>query len=124
MYCSNCGKYNVDGVKECKYCGCGVLTKKPTKLPEEEKFVPFNYSNKKTTKSKTYYYLGSSKTGLGFLAGIFLGFMGLVIGLLYYPYESIERDTFVSGWLVAFWISVIIAVIAFAIGLITILSIY
>ena len=28
MFCSNCGKYNPDYVKECKYCGCGVLVEK------------------------------------------------------------------------------------------------
>ena len=41
---------------------------------------------------------------------IFLGLIGLVIGLLIYV-DGDERSTFISGWLKGLWISIGIAVV-------------
>ena len=87
MYCPKCGEQIDDEAVVCPKCGCetGVKTKK-------------NSTD------------GESKTGAGFLMGLFLGIIGLIIGICIYPSESKERKTFVDGWITSFIISIIIGV--------------
>lgn len=92
MYCKNCGKYNVGNVEQCKYCGCMDLTHNPP------------YKNRNSS------YQANSKKNIGILMSIFLGLIGLVIGLLIYV-DGDERSTFISGWLKGLWISIGIAVV-------------
>ena len=101
MFCKRCGKYNPDTVSECKYCGAKDFSDTQTKLTNEE---------------QSYMY-GQSKTAVGVLLCLFLGLIGLVIGLIIYPTGSHERQTFLSGWtktlVVSIIISVVIVVVAF-----------
>lgn len=60
---------------------------------------------------------GESKTAIGVLCGLFLGIIGLIIGLLLYKDGSFERQTFIKGWVASF-------VIAIAIGLLVGLIFY
>ena len=92
MYCKNCGKEVSDNAVVCIHCGCAI-DKKPV-----------------STMS------GESKTGLGALLGVFLGLIGLIIGLCMYPAESVERKTFVKGWGIAFTISIAIIIVLYVIG--------
>ena len=95
MFCRNCGKYNPDSEVKCKYCG-GALS------PNEY------YRKKGEMKSSGY---GEDKTVNGVLLSIFLGLIGLVIGLL--MYDGYSRETFLKGWLKAFlWCLVIGIVLA------------
>ena len=95
MFCTACGKYNPDGTKECKYCGCGYLTKTPTK------------------KSNTSKH-SVDKSGFGIVMSIFLGVIGLLIGW-YSTYDTDERESFVSGWIKGFWIQLVIAIVLVAV---------
>ena len=52
-----------------------------------------------------------SKKGIGIVMGLFLGLIGLIIGLLLYPNETVERQTFIKGWLTAFLIGIGISVL-------------
>ena len=53
--------------------------------------------------------MGCIMQTVGILMSIFLGIIGLVIGLLLYQ-DGNERSTFISGWLKGLWISIGIAV--------------
>ena len=90
MYCKNCGKEVNDNAVVCIHCGVAI-------------------DNKPATNSLT----GESKTGLGALLGIFLGLIGLIIGLCMYPSQSFERKTFMKGWGIAFAISVVVGIILY-----------
>lgn len=42
---------------------------------------------------------------MGILFAIFLGLIGLIIGICMYKGGTVERDTFISGWWKGFFIS-------------------
>ena len=93
MFCRNCGKYNPDSEVKCKYCGCP--------LSKDEYY----------RKNQSGHYYAEDKTVVGVLLSIFLGLIGLVIGLL--MYDGYSRETFLKGWLKAFlWCLVIGIVLA------------
>ncbi len=52
-----------------------------------------------------------NKKVVGVLLSLFLGLIGLIIGLCLYPYNSEERNTFLNGWLLGFVISLLIGVV-------------
>lgn len=52
-----------------------------------------------------------NKKVVGVLLSIFLGLIGLIIGLCLYPYNSEERKTFLNGWLLGLVISLLIGVV-------------
>lgn len=89
MFCRNCGKEVNDNAVVCIHCGCSLDTKKEKQLS------------------------GESKTGLGVVLGIFLGLIGLIIGLCMYPAETIERKSFIKGWGIAFGVSLAIVLILY-----------
>ena len=73
MFCNNCGAEINDEAVICPKCGC------------------------KTNKKSQAEY-NEPKTGVGVAMGLFLGVIGLVIGWLLYPSETISRQTFLKGW--------------------------
>lgn len=54
---------------------------------------------------------GSSKKGIGVVCGLFLGIIGLLI-MLCWPDKSVERDTFIKGWVIGFVISIAIGLVS------------
>ena len=94
MYCKYCGKEINDDAEICIHCG------RSTGKHNAQNNTPRN-----TT--------GEEKTGVGVLLGLFLGIIGLIIGLLLYPANSIERSTFIKGWVGAFIVEIIIVVIIY-----------
>ena len=97
MFCKRCGKYNPDSRTKCDYCG-GELYQQNT----QSQYNPNQYNQNQYS---------TSKTGVGVLLCLFLGIIGLVIGLLLYPTGSYERNTFVSGWVKCFLITIVISII-------------
>lgn len=93
MFCVRCGKYNPDTKKVCQYCG-GELSSST------------NY--RKSSVEENYY--GGEKTLVGVLMCLFLGLLGLILGLIIY--SGYERDTFIKGWVKAFIVSILIGIIA------------
>ena len=88
MYCRTCGKEINDNAVICPHCGCATGN-----APN----VPFEQRNKKTT---------------GILLGLFLGIIGLIIGVCIYPSQTIERDTFMKGWGIGFLIAIGIEIVS------------
>lgn len=64
---------------------------------------------------------GESKTAIGVLCGLFLGLIGLIIGLLLYKEGTYERQTFMKAWIISFVsciiVGVVIGVIVFFVGM-------
>lgn len=92
MYCKYCGKEINDDADICIHCG--------------------RSTGRQSVQES--YEVDEPKTGIGILLGLFLGLIGLVIGLLLYPSNTVRRATFIKGWVGAFVISIIVAVIIYA----------
>lgn len=89
MYCPKCGKEIVDDAVVCVHCGRAVSNNNQTHNPEHD----------------------NSKTGLGVVMGLFLGLIGLVIGLCLYPENTIARKTFMKAWLITFLVCVGVSIV-------------
>ena len=100
MFCKKCGKYNPSYNKVCMYCGGELEERKP----EKESF--YNGSAWQSNQQN-----GQSKRDVGVLLALFLGIIGLIIGLLMYESGSYERETFLSGWVKCFVVCFIIGIV-------------
>lgn len=80
MYCRKCGAEINDEAVVCIKCGCSVESK-PLETDEQ-------------------------RTGIGFLMGLFLGIIGLIIGFCLFKSGTSERNTFVRGWLISFILTI------------------
>ena len=89
MFCSKCGEEILDEAVICPKCGCktGVGD-----IQEHEPDEP--------------------KTGMGVLLGLFLGIIGLIIGLCLFKENTIARKTFIKAWAITFAITIVLYVIA------------
>ena len=96
MFCPKCGRPIENDAVMCVHCGKEI----PEWMLEGEKRNNYN--------ANQYY---ESKTGMGVLLEIFLGLIGLIIGICIYPSRTEARDTFVKGWLTAFLIEIGVAII-------------
>ncbi len=83
MYCKHCGKEIADNAVVCIHCGCSVVDI-PAQNPEHLE----------------------SKKGTGILLGLFLGLIGLIIGVLMYPSGTVARTTFIKGWFIGLIIDI------------------
>lgn len=108
MFCKVCGKYNDDGVTRCENCGT-VFTVVQPKAQESQ----VNRSSEPRTapSQESQATRGESKTVVGVLMCLFLGIIGLIIGLLLYPAGTVERSTFLSGWVKCLVVSIILYVV-------------
>ncbi len=62
-----------------------------------------------------YPNISHSKTAIGVLL-FFLGIIGLIVGLLLYPYNTYERKTFIKGWVGALLSLIIIIILVLIIS--------
>ena len=51
------------------------------------------------------------KTGMGVVMGLFLGLIGLIIGICLYKEGTVARKTFIKSWLITYFVT--LAVIVF-----------
>ena len=86
-FCTHCGKELKYEAVICTGCGCEVKN--------NNNLLKYN----------------EIKTPLGILFAIFLGIIGLIIGIIMYPSGSEARKTFVKGWLITFVICILIFVL-------------
>ena len=91
MYCRKCGKEIDDEAVVCIGCGCAV---EETKVNKED---------------------NEPKTGMGVLMGLFLGIIGLIIGLCLYKPDTIARKTFMKAWGITFGICAAVSVIIYVV---------
>lgn len=89
MFCKKCGEEINDEAVICPKCGCETGFKKDE--PDEP------------------------KTGIGILLGLFLGIIGLIIGLCLYKEGTVARKTFLKAWGITFAITVIAIIIIYSI---------
>ena len=83
----------------CKFCG--------KEIPDDAKVCPYCAQNTDGVKDASPKPAGQPKTGIGVVLALFLGIIGLIIGLLLYPSDSVERSTFLKGWIITFVITFI-----------------
>ena len=95
MYCKNCGKQVDDRAAMCIHCGCMLQGVYAQPVPSPTYNTPNNQ-------------VGESKTAIGVLLSLFLGLIGLIIGICLYKEGTRERSTFIKGWLITFIVSIII----------------
>lgn len=69
------------------------------------------YLNYNNGNNNNNYESQESKTAMGVLFALFLGVIGLLIGMCMYPQNSYERKTFVSGWVTTFVICIAVAAV-------------
>lgn len=89
MYCRKCGKEVDDEAVVCIHCGCA--------LREYEQRREYN----------------EPKTGIGILMGLFLGIIGLIIGICLYPDGTVARRTFMKAWGITFAVCAGIGIISY-----------
>lgn len=87
MYCTHCGKEINDDAEMCVHCGRST-------------------DRQKTPKS---YEIEEPKIAIGIILAFCLGLIGLAIGLLLYPSNTLRRATFIKGWTVAIIICLFVA---------------
>lgn len=95
MFCEKCGKEINDEAVVCIHCGCkvrgreGALNNEVSKNPDHD--LP--------------------KTGIGVLLGLFLGIIGLIIGICIYPEGTVARKTFIKAWAITYGCEVLLSII-------------
>ncbi len=95
MFCPKCGKEIADDADVCVHCGRQV---------------------KEDPRTKDY---NTSKTGIGVVLGLFLGLIGLIIGICLYPEGTVARKTFMKAWMITFFVALGVSVAIFVILLIS-----
>ena len=92
MFCPRCGKEVEDDAEICIHCGRSL-----------------------SGKSQTDAKYNESKTGIGVVLALFLGLIGMIIGVCIYPEGTVARKTFIKSWLITYFVSIGVAVLLFAI---------
>lgn len=100
MYCPKCGKEVNDDAVVCIHCGRSLKEEKPANPEHNE-----------------------SKTALGVIFGLFLGLIGLLIGICLYPDGTVARKTFIKAWVITFLSEFAVVVVIWVILLCTVLAI-
>lgn len=116
MKCKYCGAPLSDDTTKCPFCGAFLENEKKssTQTSQEQQSTqaqpqqPFQTNTTNQTPTDD-----SSKTMLGLIAGLFLGFFALFIALLY-PSGSNARKTFIKGCIIALVLGVVVPIAIFA----------
>ena len=93
MFCKYCGSEIDYNSNFCPICGVSVI---------EDKIDIQNNENNNNTYPKSE----ESKIGFGVAMGLFLGLIGLIIGVNLYQSNSKKKETFLKGWWYGFFISI------------------
>lgn len=88
MFCPKCGKEVEDDADVCIHCGRSL--------------------SKKNQNDAKY---NESKAGIGVVLALFLGLIGLIIGISIYPEGTIARKTFLKSWLITFLVTVAVYIV-------------
>lgn len=99
MFCPKCGKQVLDDAAVCANCGCSLEKKK-------ENSADYN----------------QDKTGLGVVLALFLGVIGLIMGLCLYPEGTVARKTFLKAWGITYGVTIAFAVVLMIIIFSTVLA--
>ncbi len=102
MICDRCNCYNEDGSDICSNCGADLNEQRQRECGGREPV------------QRSYETALDSKVAVGVILNVFLGIIGLLIGLLIYPYKSYARSTFIKGW-VGLLIFKVVAILVFLI---------
>lgn len=106
MICKYCGNEIDENINEtnavillCPYCNNILAVRNTEKKQDQNKPITPEREryNQLNSLANSYY---ESKTGVGVLMALFLGFLGLIIGLLLYPAGSNSRSTFLTSWVI------------------------
>lgn len=97
MFCQKCGEEINDDAVVCVKCGCSIEKNKPNTPPTQPPEID------------------EEKTGVGIAMGLFLGVIGLIIGICLYKEGTIARKSFLKAWAISFVIMAIVAVVAYII---------
>lgn len=134
MFCRNCGKPIDDEVMFCPACGSPTTegNDKKEKNNDEKQNASKSSEENVTNENKSKDELSSkmqsiknnpelnideiqnnnnSKQSVGIVLGLFLGLIGLIIGLLLYNNENESRQTFIKGWAIGFVVSIVLVFI-------------
>ena len=95
MFCYNCGKEVDDKAVICVHCGVALKNKEEMQTEKLEYREP--------------------KTAIGVVFALFLGLIGLLIGVLIYPAGTVARKTFMKAWLMTYLISIAVVVVMYVI---------
>ena len=99
MFCQKCGEEIHDEAVVCTKCGCAVeKNQKPAPVPDEPKTV------------------------IGVVMGLFLGLIGLLIGICLYKEGTIARRTFIKSWAITFAITTAVIIVFYIIGIVAAMS--
>ena len=101
MFCKNCGAKINENASFCGECGTKIDT-----IAENKPNNEITPANKNTLNE-----IDEPKTGIGILLGLFLGIIGLIIGLCLFKEGTIARKTFIKAWTTTFIISIVIGII-------------
>ena len=97
MFCPKCGKEVEDDAVVCVHCG------RPLEM---------NYRQHQQTQNADY---NQSKTALGVVMGMFLGVIGLIIGICMYPEGTVARKTFMKAWIITFVVEIAVVVVFYVV---------
>lgn len=95
-YCRFCGKPVSPEAELCTHCG--------RRLKEPPRQVYTNPEHE------------YSKTGVGVAMALFLGIIGLIIGICMYPSGTTARETFIKAWVTTFIIGMLVVVLIVIFG--------
>ncbi len=127
MYCRKCGSEMPDNAVKCDNCGYEEEIRQRSQQVINRRFCSHCGSEVnpdavicfscgcEIRKVENNSHYTESKTGMGVLMALFLGLIGLAIGLALYPKDTNARRTFLSGfgatYIIAFIISIFIIIL-------------
>ena len=104
MYCKNCGQQIPDDAQFCSSCGYSTGSRPNN---NEQNTQPQQTTNT-NTQNKEH---NEPKTALGVIFSLFLGLIGLLIGILLYPEGTVARNTFIKAWLITYIVTMAITLV-------------
>lgn len=127
MYCCHCGKENHDEAEICVYCGQAV-DKRSSVIELKKKKMYCGHCGKAVDEDASFCSScgcalngiekydcndidDGDKSVLGFILSLFLGVIGLIIGIALYAPNTNARKTFVSAWIITFVATIAIALL-------------